>query len=306
MNWSAYNQSLVRRGEILIGFDIIDNWDTELKQMNKDKVGEPFHYPNTFLLLLGYAKAYFHLPYRQTEGIAQGHAKWKVPSIPDYTTINRRINRLDIKIKEDDKNRKFEDEYIVIAIDSTGIKVTNRGQWMQDKWNVRNNKKGYLKIHIAVDVKSKKILSMKVTDEHVHDSKELPELVDNIIKSDDMTTTTTTTTIGKLFADGAYEGNEIFRYLEDNGILPCIKVRKNARVRWKKGNILRNLSVLTQRNDLQKWKDSVSYGQRWIAETVFSCIKRTFDREYVYSVKFKNMIQEMMLKASLYNKMISI
>jgi hypothetical protein len=230
MNWSAYNQSLVRRGEILIGFDIIDNWDTELKQMNKDKVGEPFHYPNTFLLLLGYAKAYFHLPYRQTEGIAQGHAKWKVPSIPDYTTINRRINRLDIKIKEDDKNRKFEDEYIVIAIDSTGIKVTNRGQWMQDKWNIRNNTKGYLKIHIAVDVKSKKILSMKkVTDEHVHDSsKELPELVDNIIKSDDMTTTTTTTTtIGKLFADdGAYEGNEVFRYLEDNGILPCIKVRK--------------------------------------------------------------------------------
>jgi len=94
---------------------------------------------------------------------------------------------------------------------------------------------------------------------------------------------TTTTTIGKLFADdGAYEGNEVFRYLEDNGILPCIKVRKNAMVRWKKGNILRNLSVLTQRNDLQKWKDSVSYGgQRWIAETVFSCIKRTFG-EYMF------------------------
>ena len=74
---------------------------------------------------------------------------------------------------------------------------------------------------------------------------------------------------------------------------------------WKKGNILRNLSVLSQKNDLQKWKDSVSYGQRWIVETVFSCIKRRFG-EYVYSVKLKNMIQEMMLKASLYNKMISI
>jgi hypothetical protein len=56
----------------LLGFDVIDNWDAELKEMNKDKVEqEPFHYPNTFLLLLlGYAKAYFHLPYRQTEGIA--------------------------------------------------------------------------------------------------------------------------------------------------------------------------------------------------------------------------------------------
>ncbi len=77
MKWSIYNQSLVRRGEILLGFDVINNWDAELKEMNKDKVGEPFHYPNTFLLLLGYAKVYFHLPYRQTEGIAQGHAEGK-------------------------------------------------------------------------------------------------------------------------------------------------------------------------------------------------------------------------------------
>jgi hypothetical protein len=210
VKWSVYNQSLVRRGEILIGFDVIDNWDTELKEMNKDKVGEPFHYPNTFLLLLGYAKAYFHLPFGQTEGIAQGHAKGKVPSIPDYTTINRRINRLDIKIKDvNNKDKDFEDEYIVIAIDSTGIKVTNRGQWMRDKWNVR--KKGYLKIHVAINVKTKKILSIQVTDEHVHDSKALPELVENIIKSDNVTVA-----IGKLFADGSYDGNEIFRYLADN------------------------------------------------------------------------------------------
>ena len=302
MKWSVYNQSLVRRGEILLGFDVIDNWDKELKEMNQGKIGEPFHYPNTFLLLLGYAKIYFHLPFRQTDGIAQGHAKGKVPSIPDYTTINRRINRLDIKIKDmDNKDKDSKDEYIVIAIDSTGIKVTNRGQWMKEKWHIKN-KKGYLKIHIvAVNVKTKKILSMKVTDEHVHDSKVLPELVNDIIKLDKKIT------IGELFADGAYEGNDIFRYLEDNGIMPCIKVRKNARVRWKKGSILRNMSVISQKNDLQKWKDSiVSYGQRWIVETVFSSIKRIFG-EYVYSVRLKNMIQqEMMLKASLYNKMISI
>src|SRR6185312_15348124 len=155
--------------------------------MNKDKVGEPFHYPNTFLLLLGYAKAYFHLPYRQTEeGITQAHAKGKaVPSIPHYTTINRRINKLDIKIKyTDNKSKQFEDDYLIIAIDSTGIKVTNRGQWMREKWGIR---KGYLKIHIAVDIKSKKILSMKVTDEHVHDGKVLPELVQNVIDSNSVT-----------------------------------------------------------------------------------------------------------------------
>jgi hypothetical protein len=52
-------------------------------------------------------------------------------------------------------------------------------------------------------------------------------LVNDIVKSNKI--------IGKLFADdGAYEGNNIFRCLTDNGILPCIKVRKNARVGWKK------------------------------------------------------------------------
>jgi uncharacterized protein with FMN-binding domain len=69
---------------------------------------------------------------------------------------------------------------------------------MQDKWNVRNNnKKAYLKIHIVVNIKSKKILSIKVMAELVHDSKALPILVNDVIKSDNVTA------IGKLFADGA-------------------------------------------------------------------------------------------------------
>ena len=38
--------------------------------------------------------------------------------------INRRINKLDIKINERIGND------IVIVLDSTGIKVTNRGEWL--------------------------------------------------------------------------------------------------------------------------------------------------------------------------------
>ena len=36
-------------------------------------------------------------------------------------------------------------------------------------------------------------------------------------------------------------------------------------------------------------------------ESVFSCIKRMFGREYVTAIRFENMIKEMILKASLYN-----
>ena len=47
---------------------------------------------------------------------------------------------------------------------------------------------------------------MKVTDEHVHDSKMLPQLVEGITKSKNIT-------VCKVFADGAYDSNEIFRCL---------------------------------------------------------------------------------------------
>ena len=51
--------------------------------------------------------------------------------------------------------------------------------------------------HIAVNVKTKKILSIKVTDEHIHHSKALPAgLVEDIIKSDKIE--------GKLFADDVH------------------------------------------------------------------------------------------------------
>lgn len=31
-----------------------------------------------------------------------------------------------------------DDDCIIISIDSTGIKITTRGQWMDKKWNVQN------------------------------------------------------------------------------------------------------------------------------------------------------------------------
>ena len=39
-------------------------------------------------------------------------------------------------------------------------------------------RRGFLKIHVGADVKTKKILSLKITDDHSHDAKHLPELVE--------------------------------------------------------------------------------------------------------------------------------
>jgi hypothetical protein len=177
IDWPLYNESLVRRGQVLLDFDVLDGWDHELSQMNRGKVGEPYDYPNSFIQLLGYMRVYFHLPYRQTQGVVIAHTSTKVPFIPHYSTISRRINKLEIKI-----NEKIGDD-IVIALDSTGIKVANRGEWMRHKWHVR---KGYLKIHVSVDIKKKRILSLEVTSEEVHDGKMLKKLVDNASKNNNV------------------------------------------------------------------------------------------------------------------------
>jgi hypothetical protein len=42
---------------------------------------------------------------------------------------------------------------------------------MSKKWN-KQNKRGYLKIQVAVDIKIKEILALKVTDEKIHHGKD--------------------------------------------------------------------------------------------------------------------------------------
>jgi hypothetical protein len=37
INWPEYNESLVRRGEIMFDTDFLENWRAELKKMNEGK-----------------------------------------------------------------------------------------------------------------------------------------------------------------------------------------------------------------------------------------------------------------------------
>jgi hypothetical protein len=288
--WSSYNQSLVRRGEILFAYDFLDVWDSELARMNENKEGKKYRYPNSFILVIGYIRVYFHLPYRQTEGIIKATGK-NIPNHPSYGQICRRLGRLEI----DSSSSRIDDdeeEDIVIAIDSTGIKVTNRGQWLRDKWNIR--KKGYLKIHIAINVKTKEILSLEVTDEKVHDAKVMDKLVENILKSNN----NNNININSVLADGSYDSNKNFKYLYEKKILPGIKIRKNSITSTKNTNT-RNKEVISQQY-FDRWKKKRKYGHRWMAETAFSSLKRMFG-EYTYAARFQNMIKEMVLKVSLYN-----
>ncbi len=83
--------------------------------------------------------------------------------------------------------------------------------------------------------------------------------------------------IKTVLADGVYDSNKNFKCLNEKRILPGIKVRKNSII-LHKNNKVRNREVRSQTRDLLKWKKKRRYGSRWMAETVFSSIKRTYWR----------------------------
>jgi hypothetical protein len=198
--------------------------------------------------------------------------------VPDFTTMWWRVSRINIKLNP----LVHLNEDIVIAVDFTGIKVANRGEWIRrhhhhhDKYSSR---KGFIKIHVAVDTKSKLILSMKVTKEDVGDGRMLKSLVKNA----SINVQQQQANIQSVLADGAYDSRDNFQFLHDSDIDPAIKVRKNSSIK-SMGRYARKMAVLQQLSDLDK-----RYGRRWVAETVFSSMKRIFGK-YVISTKWKNIV----------------
>lgn len=289
-DWSRYNEELVRRGEILLDFSVMDEWKRELEKANDGKVGEPYHYPEAFMRLLGFIRLLFHLPYRQSEGFIRAMAKYVDGlQVPDYSTIDRRVNKLSLSLEE---TLVKSNGPVSIAVDASGMKVHNGGDWIRRVWRV---KKGYLKIHFAVNIKTKQVVSMDVSSEKVHDGKRLKRLVKKAKEN---------VKVKRVLADGAYDSRENFAFLSDNNIKPLIRVRSNS-VAKSRGCPSRKQAVIEQKMFKPKaWSRIHRFGYRWRVEGAFSCIKRIFG-EYVTAKKFVNMAKEMALKASLYNLFIA-
>ena len=289
-NWKEYNDKLVRRGELLLDFEFLKSWDSDLAKMNDEKWSRPYVYPDSFIRFLALLHVLFKLPFRQTEGFINALTKF-VPGIkkPDHATIHRRVSKLDLGLDEALVNSV---EPITLAIDASGIKVAKRGEWLRHKWKVR---KGYLKVHFAVNTKTKEVTAFRVTTEETGDAKKFKELVDESTKRGHVT---------KVIGDGAYDTKGNFNHLEEKGIEPAIKIRKNASTK-PRGSRARAAEVRNLKHQgYENWRKAKGYGQRWQAETAFSTYKRTFG-EHVSARKFENMVNEISLKVFAYNLLIN-
>ena len=82
-----------------------------------------------------------------------------------------------------------------------------------------------------MDIKTKQILALKVTDEKVHDKKVMKNLVEGVLDNNHYIN------IKSFIGDEAYDGNENFKYLKQKNIRPIIKVKRNSIISSKNNKI---------------------------------------------------------------------
>ena len=119
--------------------------------------------------------------YRQLQGIIEDCLGEGEGDTPNFSAIYKRINK--ITLEENNGKSWFVDgknktEIVFLAGDSTGLKPTSRGDWMDAKWNIRH---GFIKMHIMVDSRTKKIYAVSVTNDKVGDAPEFKKLLDEAI-----------------------------------------------------------------------------------------------------------------------------
>ena len=287
-NWKKVNNKYIKEGELYLNFDFLETWNKELDEMNHKKEGGQYKYPPSLIRFCSVLKVVFHLGYRQEQGALQALGKWVLlPSVISYSQIQRRITTLGLDIVDSLANPE---DGQIIAIDASGIKLYNSGEWIREK---HKKKKPFLKLHIGVNVKSKQAVAIEVTEDSVGDNKLGLKLIDEANK---------VKRVAKGLCDGAYDTYDMWNGLSARGIKPLIRLRKNARINYKKSKV-RSQAIKCYKGNEEEWVKATGFGQRWQAETWYSSFKRRFG-EYCYSTKAENVLHEILLKACLCNKLI--
>ena len=277
--WEKYNESLVDRIEYLADLSFIKDNDRLLEEKNNGKIGHPYKVPDALIMYLARLRSIFSIPFRSLEGMLRSLAIITNIKSISYSEIFRRIRR--IKPELNNINSKLD-----CIIDSTGYKITIRGDYLGHKWH--RKRKGWIKLHVIISLKDVTVLSFTITDEHTHDSKAARKLLSKMKNN-----------ILRIFGDRGYDSKYIYNMFGYNAIIPP---RKNAYTEFRGSPARTKIVRFIKKNSMEQWKENNSYGKRWLVEIYFSGLKRVMS-EVIKAKKIEYIVQELALKVVYYNIM---
>jgi len=292
-NWRQYNAALVNRGSLTFWFDekAVSGWTVH------EKTGQPGAsqtYSDLAIQCALTLKAVYHLPFRGTEGFLNSLLElMRLPiTSPDYTTLCRRTQTLDVKI-----HRWQASEAQHVVVDSSGLKVYGEGEW-KVRQHGYSKRRTWRKMHLAVDESTSEIVAVLMTSNDIGDGEILPDLLKQI---DD--------TIDQLSADGAYDTKGCYRAVMARDAKATIPPRENARP-WKNGTrgpphprnqVLEEIKLKGRK----QWKEESGYHRRSLAETAVFRFK-TIIGGHLYSRLPESQAAEISVGCAILNKMASL
>ena len=254
--------------------------------MNIGKVGKPYDYPNSLIRL----QAIWHtkqLDYRMIEGITRQLCEiGQLPAYNNYSTVNRRVNKLDLKLDlPEGKN-------LILHSDGTGFQAVAGGEYLREKYGKKNRR--WVQVIILGDPVTKEPVSFEVNIIQASESESTRRQLERLDSEG--------ADIAGAGGDGAMDDMRLWDLIEKKKWIPVIKPDKNAKEDSE--NELRNKTV-KERNKLgyKRWAKKNRYGFRWPAtEGIFSASKRMFGEQLAAKSEC-GMIQEAGLKVWAYQRM---
>jgi Transposase DDE domain len=289
-NWHEYNRALVNRGNVTLWFD-----DESVKSWHwhgvATKRGRPCLYAMAAIECALTIRSVFHLPLRMTQGFLVGMIKMlSLPiSAPDYSTLCRRAGGVAAQLTAVKPGQG-----IHLVVDSTGLKVFGEGEWKvrQHGWDKRRT---WRKFHVGIDSETHEIVAFALTENDVHDSEVLPELING--RKD----------LAAVYGDGAYDTKGSYDAIAAIGAQGFIPPRHGAcltngnKVTWgtvRRNQIIRDIWKLGRKT----WKEGSGYHRRSLVETGMFRFKTVFG-DHIRSRKMSHQQAEVAIKVRVLNKM---
>lgn len=285
-NWRYYNQKLVQRGSLSFLFD--PKCFKKLKPQKRIGPGRPLAFHEQLIFILMLIKIHFKLPYRMLEGFSK--CVLRSVKLPTYSLICKRAAKLHLDLPKLSTTRPH-----TILIDSSGIKVYGEGEW-KVKIHGKGRPRKWIKLHLAIDLKTQEIVADLTTTSSIGDSTAFPALFSEVDRR-----------VKTVLADGAYDSADIRGLIRERGGRALIPPPKNAICSGT--DLDRDQAVLGikafggDRIARSIWGKLTGYSRRALVETAFSRYKRMFG-ERAFSRTQERQIAENRLKCILLNKMI--
>jgi len=127
-NWKDINYGKTKKFLVLLDKSTISKEKERLTAQNFNKEGAMFKYSDGLIEFLFMVMIFFKLDFRKMQTFCFLFGSNLKIQTPDYTTINRRLHKLNLEQKYI-KNHKL--KQLCVAIDGTGLLKTNRGEWLR-------------------------------------------------------------------------------------------------------------------------------------------------------------------------------